>query len=218
MGWTTMPLSSMGGHRTAKAYLDANFTCERTLEDGTVRAQRVLASSCTRNQIYHAAVRPSTDGVAEPVFAIVCLVRWNPRDRDGYVFGCKEMTENMGPCEAECPEHILELLEPTDSPEALLWRKRCFEALRKRRRPLENGMHIRLRRSMRFTDGHEGRDFVVYRRGRAVELGLIGESYARYRLRHLRSLDWVEIPHTCVHKTLFEGSAACGKEWRRSLP
>ena len=206
MGWTYMPLSSMGGHRTAKAYLDANFTCEQTSDDGTVRTQRVLASSCIRNQIYHAAVRPSTDGLEGPVFAIVCLVRWNPRDRDGYVFGCKEMTEHMGPCEAECPKRILELLGSTDSPEALLWRKRCFEALRKSSRPLEDGMHIRLNKAITFTDGYEGRDFIVHRRGRAIELGLEDNAHARYRIRKVRTLDWVEIPHTRVHKTVF-GSA-----------
>lgn len=106
MGWTYMPLSSMGVTRTAKSYLAAQFTYENT----TRRGVRVLASSCVRNQVYYAAAVPRTAGVEEPVIAIVCLVRWKPRDKEGYVFGYKAMDETMGPCEAECPERILALL------------------------------------------------------------------------------------------------------------
>ena len=45
MGWLFMPFTSMGGHKTAKSYLDAQLTYENTLEDGTKRGLRVLASS-----------------------------------------------------------------------------------------------------------------------------------------------------------------------------
>jgi hypothetical protein len=34
MGWLFMPFTSMGGHKTAKSYLDAQLTYERTLDDG----------------------------------------------------------------------------------------------------------------------------------------------------------------------------------------
>lgn len=37
------------------------------------------------------------------IVGIVCLVRYNPRDREGYIFGYKDMEESMGPCESECP-------------------------------------------------------------------------------------------------------------------
>ena len=59
MGWLSMPRSSMGGYDTPNAYLDAQFTYARTLEDGSIKALRVLASSCLRNQVYYAAVEPS---------------------------------------------------------------------------------------------------------------------------------------------------------------
>jgi hypothetical protein len=52
----------------------------------------------------------SDNAIAEPAFALVCLVRWNPCDREGHVFGYKDMSEDMGPCDAECPERILSLL------------------------------------------------------------------------------------------------------------
>src|SRR3546814_7417817 len=85
-----MPFTSMGGHKTAKSYLDAQLTYENTLEDGTKRGLRVLASSCPGNRTYYAAAQEIVDGIAGNVFAVVCLVRWNPRSRDGHQFGRSE--------------------------------------------------------------------------------------------------------------------------------
>ena len=59
------------------------------------------------------------------VFALVCLVRYNPRDREGYIFGYKDMAETMGPVESGCPAVILDLLTPTQNAYALDWRARC---------------------------------------------------------------------------------------------
>lgn len=90
MGWLFMPFTSMGGHKSAKSYLDAQLTYERTLDDGTNRGMRVLASSCPGNRTYHAAAQELVGGVPGSVFAVVCLVRWNPRSRDGHQFGYKD--------------------------------------------------------------------------------------------------------------------------------
>ncbi len=49
----------------------------------------MVASACVQNRIYYAAAQPSVDGAAGPVFAIVCLVRWNPRNEDES-FGYKD--------------------------------------------------------------------------------------------------------------------------------
>ena len=40
-------------------------------------------------------------------------------------FGYKGMDESMGPCEADCPAPILDLLTATDRPHAVEWRARC---------------------------------------------------------------------------------------------
>lgn len=90
MGWLFMPFTSMGGHKSAKSYLDAQLTYERTLDDGTTRGLRVLASSCPGNRTYYAAAQELVGGVPGSVFAVVCLVRWNPRSRDGHQFGYKD--------------------------------------------------------------------------------------------------------------------------------
>jgi hypothetical protein len=39
------------------------------------------------------------------------------------------MTEDMGPCEAECPKQIIDLLTPTESSIANEWRERCRKSL-----------------------------------------------------------------------------------------
>jgi hypothetical protein len=202
MGWLFMPRSSMGGHDTPKAYLDAQFTYEHIREDGTVKALRVLASSCLRNQVYYAAVEPFTNGVAEPVFAIVCLVRWNPRSTSGEEFGYKDLDETMGPCEAECPARILALLGPTDSEYALDWRRRCHASLSRRARPIADGMRIRLDEPLTFTDGHEGTEFIVEKKGRSLRF-LDPDSRRRYRIGRFAERNWIVVPETRVHRTLF---------------
>jgi hypothetical protein len=68
-------------------------------------------------------------------FALVCLVRDNTKDRDGRNFGVKDMSETMGPCEAECPAKILDLLAPTTSEYALAWRARSRAVIARRSRP-----------------------------------------------------------------------------------
>src|SRR3546814_9095486 len=110
MGWLFMPFTSMGGHKTAKSYLDAQLTYEKTLEDGTKRGLRVLASSCPGNRTYYAAAQEIMDGIPGIVFAVVCLVRWNPRSRDGHQIGYKDMNENMGPRSEEDTSELQALM------------------------------------------------------------------------------------------------------------
>ncbi len=201
MGWLYMSYGHMGGHRSAKAYLDAQFTYDREQPDGTRRGLTVLASSCLRNRVYYAAARPH-GGDDDAVFAIVCLVRWNPRDREGYIFGYKDMTEHAGPCEAECPARILDLLGPTDSEWALAWRARCRAALERRGRAVADGMRIRLAEPLTFTDGHVGGEFIVEMRGRTLAFR-DPASGRRYRISRFRDRDWSAVVETAVRATVF---------------
>ncbi len=202
MGWLFMPFSSMGGHKSAKAYLDAQLTYERTQEDGIKRGLRVLASSCPRNRTYYAAAQELVDGVPGNVFAVVCLVRWNPRSSDGHQFGYKDLSENMGPYESDCPSSILDLLSPTENAYALDWRARCRANLDRRARKLADGDRIRLAEPMTFTDGHVAQEFIVCKRGRRVVLRDPGNG-CFYRISRLMERAWSIIPVTRVHKTVF---------------
>ena len=155
MGWLFMSRYHMGGHTTPKAYLDAQFTYDKGATDAA-RGLRVIDSAIVGMRTYYAAAQLIERGRPGDVIAIVCLIRWNPNNRDGEHFGYKDMDETMGPCEDECPERILRLLTPTDNEHALQWRRRCLANLRLRKRPIVEGMRIRMAEELTFTDGHKG--------------------------------------------------------------
>jgi hypothetical protein len=126
MGWLSM--QSLGGHAGPREYLDNQFAHE----DDQLRSRVLRSSICRR--VYYAAVehvRPP-DGERE-VWACVCLTRYNPNARDGYIFGYKDMEESMGPYYYDCPAVILDLLTPTDNENSLSWRAKCREAAAQRR-------------------------------------------------------------------------------------
>jgi hypothetical protein len=119
MGWLYM--KSLKGHSGPRQYLDAQFTWERA---DTI--SKVLRSALVGMRVYYAAVEhilPATG--AREVWAAVCLIRYNPRDREGYIFGYKDMSEAMGPYERDCPKAILDLLTPTNHEHAQRWRDDC---------------------------------------------------------------------------------------------
>ena len=72
MGWLYM--SSMGGHRTPRDYLDAQFACTTP---GLRRT--ILRSAVVKMHTYYAALEIIHPDQPREVVAIVCLVRYNPR-------------------------------------------------------------------------------------------------------------------------------------------
>lgn len=126
MGWFSM--QSLGGRAGPREYLDNQLTHE----DAEHRS-RVLRSSITR-RVYYAAVELVRLPAGErEVWACVCLTRYNPKARDGDIFGYKDMEESMGPYHYDCPAAILDLLTPTNNQNALAWRAKCREAAVQRR-------------------------------------------------------------------------------------
>lgn len=117
------------------------------------------------------------------VWAAVFLLGYAPNDY--YNFGYKDMSESMGPCEAECPERILKQLTPTDSEWANQWREKCWENLKKRKAVnalLKVGGRYKLTRTVAFVDGAELDDVVVERlKGQYVTVTRPG-GWGRYRL------------------------------------
>lgn len=204
MGWLYMPESSMGLHRTPKAYLDNQLTYERPAEgDQPFSALRVLKSACPGNRTYYAAVeRYDEAGSSLQVFAIVCLVRWNPRASDNMIFGYKDMDEQAGPCEADCPASILDLLTSTDHPFALDWRRRCHANLRRRSRDVPDGALIRFHGEIGFTDGSRHSEFRVKREGRKIVL-TPKDGGGRYTISRLMDRNFEIVRETKVAKTFF---------------
>ncbi len=148
MGW--LYKQSLGGFAGPRQYLDDQFTYERP--DQRVR---VVRSALVAMRTYYAAVEIVRSTGECYVIAAVCLVRYNPRDREGYIFGYKDMDESMGPSEAACPASILDLLTPTDRPYALAWRERCraFAACRAGQPRLQGGQTIVFDAPITFSDG-----------------------------------------------------------------
>ena len=86
MGWLYM--QSLKGHSGPRQYLDAQFTFERP-----EATSKVLRSALVGMRVYYAAVEQIRVGSGErEVWALICLVRYNPRDPEGYIFGYKDMT------------------------------------------------------------------------------------------------------------------------------
>ncbi len=120
MGWLEM--QNMGSHSTPKAYLENQYT----VRQGHL-VQSVLKSATVGRAWYAAIQLLDEDAGTRKVSAAICLFRYKPRARDGYIFGYKDMSESMGPCETQCPESILDLLTETDKEYAIKWRAECRE-------------------------------------------------------------------------------------------
>jgi hypothetical protein len=153
MGWLYM--QSLNGQSGPRQYLDAQFTYSRP-----ELTSKVLRSALVGMRVYYAAIEHVLHEKNERiVFAAICLARYNPRDREGYIFGYKDMDETVGPNESDCPEAILDLLTPTEYPYAQAWRARCRENAAARRALLTKpaprpGQTIVFDQAVSFSNGH----------------------------------------------------------------
>lgn len=188
MGWLFM--TSLSGHSGPRQYLDAQFTyeCEE-------RSSRVLRSALVGFHVYYAAVEQirAADKKRE-VWAVVCLVKYNPRDREGYIFGYKDMDESVGPFHCDCPQAILELLTPTDRPHAVDWRARCRAALETRRTTREKptprpGQTIVFDDPISFSDGatHARLQVIAHPSRPRTLLFRAAENGQLYRIRNFKT-------------------------------
>ncbi len=191
MGWLYM--QTLRGHAGPREYLDDQYTF-----DDPIASVRVLGSALVGMRTYYAAVEQVRIPSGErTVSAIVCLVRYNLRDRQGYIFGYKNMSEEMGPNESRCPKAVLDLLTPTTSPNAQAWRERCRAnlGLAKRRaakpkpRP---GQTIVFDEPIRFKDGRMFRrlDVAAYSRSRRTVIFRDPELGGLYGIPNLRARNY----------------------------
>ena len=114
-----------------------------------------------------------------------------------------QLDETAGPNEAECPERSLALLSPTQNHSALQWRRRCIRNLARPTAKLEDGMRIRFASPIKFTDGYEGQEFFVRKRGRKTALAISEHGSARYRVTNMARMAFSVVPQTKVHRTVF---------------
>lgn len=159
MGWTYTWAYHGSGVRN---YLDRQFECDN--EHGR---WEIIKSALVRMRTYYAACRWTNKKTGRvKTFAIVALVNYNPRDKEGLTLGWKEMDESMGPCEAECPLAILDLLDPPDEDShAKDWRERVRAYHAKRKARPKPGDIVVFKEALTFTDGSSGRRFRCERVG-----------------------------------------------------
>ncbi len=117
MGWT-------GYHAT---HYKPNGTIDRKAEldyelftqwAGRENAHELLKSTMV-GSTYYAAARSQSGNV----YGLVVLTSVDSKEY--FNFNYKDMSEDMGPCEDNCPVSILNLLSPTDNEYAMDWRRRC---------------------------------------------------------------------------------------------
>jgi hypothetical protein len=183
------PVSRKGvdGFKTPTEYLDDQFTFDRD-----ERSYRVLRSALVAMRRYYAAVERIEKLPGErSVVAIICLVDYNPRNRDGHLFGYKDMDETFGACEVDCPAAILDLLTPTDSKWANEWRQSCRARLAKPKP--RAGQTLVLATPLKFSDGETlARFHVVEKTWRnRKKLVFRGDNGGDYRIRNLRDLEYM---------------------------
>jgi hypothetical protein len=101
-------------------------TYEKKFSDGS-RTKFTVLDIAMKNfgKVAYIAIRNEE---TKEVSAVVWLLDYT-RGQMGY----KDIDENMGPCECDCPERILKLLTPTDYEYARNWRQRCYYLIGNRR-------------------------------------------------------------------------------------
>jgi hypothetical protein len=144
MGWTFMPKPYEGTTEWFRKQL--TWTSE---SGATTRA--LETAIVARSEAYAAVETVKPDGTRE-VWAAVFMLKFVPKDRDGYTFGYKDMDETVGPNIDRCPAKILDLLTPTDSEYANGWRQRCRDRIALRaRNKVSDGDIIKLEHALNYT-------------------------------------------------------------------
>lgn len=148
MGWTSTDARfyTADGKVNRKAECDALYTWE-----GETTKNEVIKSSM-RGSVYYAAVQTTDKNTgSKEVFAVVCLTstRWD----GGFNFGYKGMTEDMGPCEDDCPKGILDILTDTESKYAKEWRERCRAKLRDKKQSCQSLSSVKIGEVIEFEYG-----------------------------------------------------------------
>lgn len=121
MGWSWQ-------HKEQSSKTIEEFICKKFNWKSGDFLLETLDSYCTANAVYLAVKRTEKD--KSVIYAVVCLYEC----RGGhYNFGYKDIPETMLPYYYDCPDRILDILDPPENEDALKWRTRCREINTSRR-------------------------------------------------------------------------------------
>lgn len=145
MGWTSYHAT----HYTKRGTVDRKAECDAYFMEGLNAGFYRVKKSALVGSVYYAAVenlkrygKKQPDGT-QPIEDIPEAERhtWaavfitSIDSRDYYNFAYKDLSEDMGPAECDCPASILSLLSPTDSEWANEWRERCRKRIEEKKSP-----------------------------------------------------------------------------------
>jgi hypothetical protein len=185
MGWSFQEKPD-----NVKEYFDSGFNPGIT----------VLDSAIVNLKTYYAAIKlPSGKVICSVIMLKFCKGR-----EDSYYeqeLGYKDMDENSGPNDSDCPERILRQLSPIEDegPErryAQAWRFRCWKriALRKKAKKVKNRMAIQFERPIGFTNGITADTFFRDTRSGANAFTALGGQGPTFRISGWRMRKYKILP------------------------
>jgi len=186
MGWTF----TNKGSQTTKEFFERAFNYDKPDEGRSGNIIRFSSTWTTAYIAYEVKIPATAESPAKrDVIAIVCLLRHVPNAKDGYTFGYKDMTENMGPYESKCPKTILNLLTPTTSEYAINWRKRCWDRInRKANAPkVKAGDLVKFTEIISFQHGIKT-DFLTWVKGSTFRYG-----YSLCRIPNWKEREYINL-------------------------
>lgn len=143
MGWTSYHAT----HYKNNGTIDRKAECDAYFMEENAGHCRIIKSALV-GSVYYAAIETLKRGKRQPdnsyiyedipeaereTWAAVFLTSTDSRNY--FNFSYKNMSEDMGPCESDCPASILSVLSPTDCEYALAWRERCRANIEKKKDP-----------------------------------------------------------------------------------
>lgn len=138
MGWT---------YQHAKFYyengkINKKLECDNILTWENDNRSSTVLKSTMKGTVYYAAVQ-TIDKINGKVKVWGCVGKIHTAMSDYHNFGYKFISEDMGPCECECPASILKLLSYTPGAWANQWRDACYQNIEKKKK-LKSQQKIKL--------------------------------------------------------------------------
>jgi hypothetical protein len=180
MGWTGSVIPS--GKIDRKALCRKHFNWENDASKTEVLMESQVGST------WYAACRTTRKDTGEAtVWGAVCLSSIHVEDgvRCFYV---KEMDEASGPNEDKCPVRILDLLDklaPDCSENARRWRDRCRAYHQNNHKHVSNGMLVRFKEPIAFSNGDKFQEFLKCSGGFEVP-----GKWVRYKISNWRQREF----------------------------
>ncbi len=190
MGWTSFRTDRPTKDLIAE---ELNFSNEH----GSGRVLTIATKLNVSYVAYQRTVAATSDSPnAGKTFVNAVVVLHNRKDGE---FCYKVLDETAGPCESNCPSHILSALSPieafaqpgTNSHEwATNWRARCWAAIEKREKAPGDGATIRFKEPIKFTNGDVVSAFTIHKQGRRVRFAVAGDGNAVYRISNWQQREY----------------------------